>query len=533
MAEDADNTEPKKTQKSPLTSYEKVASHGIFPRSLHWELNFYSFVFLLTLYVLLAEQYQAYMRFILAWIVVDATRYYYLKGSMAGVPYTLPFMTVVAMLVFPVRFWAEMAFIAMDSEDGMCTNTLVGKFLVFCTDPKVCRDILTGEGTYGIYAHPNAKWLFGEANLIYLDKTPHKAMRKILSPALFSADALEQYAKCQEEVVRRHLRRIATDCEKSGKPLDLRIAFRSMAAAASQESFLGPYLNDSMRAHFESDILKFTMGFLCPPIPFIGGLKTAIDAKNRIEKTVRELVPIARQYILDGNEPRCLLERWSLSILDASRQLEVDVQDVPSCNDEDVARTVLDFLFASQDATNSALTYAVDVLASREDVLERMRVEVESALGDGGEGVSAMLRENDKLPYTLKVSNQLLHHKPPVPMIPHISKRDSQLGGHFIPSGSIVVPSLFYSARVSGESVEFNPDRKDADSQFLRCMTFGGGQHKCPGRRYAEMFLSVFLAVIASSYRFERVGDRPDDDDYMYYPTLFPARNDFFVHTLD
>jgi cytochrome P450 len=118
-------------------------------------------------------------------------------------------------------------------------------------------------------------------------------------------------------------------------------------------------------------------------------------------------------------------------------------------------------------------------------------------------------------------------------MIPHLSKKPSTLGGHYIPSGAVLIPSLFYAARVNGASTEFLPEREDADPQFVKCMTFGGGQHKCPGRRYAESLLAVFLAVAASNYRFERVGERPHEDDFIYFPTLFPARNDFLIKARD
>jgi cytochrome P450 len=510
------------------------ASSSVFAKTFHWELNLYTFSTLGFVYYMLHEKYRVVMKVLFCLIAIDAARYYQMKGSIAGVPYTLPFVSLIAMLVAPIRFWTELADIAMASEDGMCTNTLVGKFLVFVTDPKICREVLTGEGVYDVYAHPNAKWLFGQDNLIYMDKEPHKAFRKVLSPALFSGDALEQYARCQESVVRRFLSKYAIQCKETNEPLDLRIAFRSMAAAASQESFLGPYLTDDLRVQLEQDILLFTLGFLCVPFPYLGtGLSKAIDAKNRIEDIVQKLVPKARKYVTDGNAPRCLLERWAVSIMEAAKEQGVDAQDVPNFADEDVGRTVLDFLFAAQDATNSALTYAADVLAAHSDVMDEMCDEVDSLLGKGAEGAWSKVHDVDSLSYTCKVANQILHHKPPVPMIPHLSKKPSTLKGHYIPSGAVLIPSLFYSARVSGSSTEFLPEREDADPQFVKCMTFGGGQHKCPGRRYAESLLAVFLAVVASNYRFERVGERPHEDDYIYFPTLFPARNDFLIKARD
>jgi cytochrome P450 len=117
-------------------------------------------------------------------------------------------------------------------------------------------------------------------------------------------------------------------------------------------------------------------------------------------------------------------------------------------------------------------------------------------------------------------------------MIPHLSKKASYFGSHYIPKDAVVIPSLFYAARESGSSTDFLPDRPDQDTQFMKCMTFGGGQHKCPGRRYAETQLTVFLAVVSTNYRFERVGDRPNQDDFIYFPTLFPSRNHYFVKSI-
>ena len=503
---------------------------GMFANTFHWELNLYSFSTLGFIYYMLPEDYRIVMKVLFGLIAVDALRYYQKKGSMAGVPYTLPFVTLFAMLIKPVRFWAEMANIAMASESGICTNTLVGNFLLFVVDPKLCRDILTGEGTFGVYAHPNAMWLFGPKNLIYLDKEPHKAFRSILTPALFSNQALELYAKSQEMVVRKYMMKYSNECKETKKPVDLRIAFRTMAAAASQEAFLGPYITDEDRIHLEQDILTFTLGFLCIPFPYLGtGLHKAIQAKDRIEATIRAIVPKAREYVQAGNEPRCMMEHWALSIMAAAKELGVDPQEVPCCHDDDMARTVLDFLFAAQDATNSALTYAADVLEARPDVMEKVTQEVESILGTGAKDAWAKVRDAECLPYTAKVANQLLHHKPPVPMIPHITKKATKLGGHPIGPGTVTIPSIFYSARVSGASTEFIPEREDADPLFVKCVTFGGGQHKCPGRRYAESLLTVFLAIVSANYRFERVGPRPDDDDFIYFPTLFPSSNDFLI----
>ena len=281
--------------------------------------------------------------------------------------------------------------------------------------------------------------------------------------------------------------------------------------------------------HHSQHSPQFTMGFLSFPIPFLGGLKTAIDAKNRIEATVRDIVPRARAYVQTGKPPRCLMERWSLAILEAAREQGLDdPQQVDCCTDDDLARTVLDFLFAAQDATNSGLVYTLDVLDEHRDVLQKMRDEVDAKVGEKKEVYQAT-RESDGLQYIAKVANELLHHKPPVPMIPHISKKATTLGGHNIGKGTVCIPNITYCARVTGTSTEFNPDREDKDTQFVKGITFGGGQHKCPGRRYAECLLNVFCAVVAQEYDFCRTGPRPGPNDFIYYPTVFPEDSKFLI----
>jgi sterol 22-desaturase len=195
------------------------------------------------------------------------------------------------------------------------------------------------------------------------------------------------------------------------------------------------------------------------------------------------------------------------------------MEDVPGCADDDMARTVLDFLFAAQDATNSALAYALDVLDEDRYVLHKLRVAV---------------RNGDDT-YVAKVANALLHHKPPVPMIPHLCKKSTTFAGRRIGAGTVVIPSITYSARTSGRSVHFDPDdTTDPDTQFVQTVVFGGGQHKCPGRRYAETLLQTFLTVIAERYDFERVEgvERPKFDQFVYFPTLFPADCHFRLRRL-
>lgn len=524
-----------KTSRNAVRNHNTPINTGFRRNTFHWEMNLWTFGFLaLVYYYAIPVTHRIFMQILAALIACDAARYYYAKGSMPGVPYTLPLVNLVAMVICPVRFWAEMSTIAVKESgtQGLCTNVMAGHFMIFVTDTALCRQIMTGEETFGIYAHPNALWLFGPKNLIYQDTEPHKAFRAILTPALFSKEALVQYAQAQEVVCRKFMSKYEKQCKETGKPINARVSFRAMAAASSQEAFLGPYLTDALREQLEADILTFTMGFLSFPFPYFNsGLHVAIQAKDRIEEIIQKMVPKARAWAEAGNEPRCLMERWAVAIRDAAVAQGVAVTDVPSCGDDDLARTVLDFLFAAQDATNSALTFSLDVLDEDRAVLQKLREEIDRECTKGVNDIWTKMGDEGKcsIAYTAKVANQMLHHKPPVPMIPHRAKKDTTLAGRRIAKGTVVIPSITYSARTSGASIDFLPERPDADPQFVKTVTFGGGQHKCPGRRYAESLLTVFLAVVAQDYDFERTGVRPLVDEFVFYPTTFPKDCDFII----
>jgi cytochrome P450 family 710 subfamily A protein len=244
-------------------------------KTFHWELNLWTGAFLWVVYQYwIPVSWRFGMQLLGGLVACDAAWYYYQKGDFPGVPYTFPLVSLVAMIVHPVRFWAELATIAMESGQGICTNTLCGSFMLFVTDTALCRQVMTGERAFGIFAHPNALWLFGPRNLIYMDTEPHKQFRALLSPALFGKEALVQYAACQEQVCRHYMNQFVQQCcgnnTNKPEPINVRVAFRTMAAASSQEAFLGPYLTDQDRELLERDIVTFTMGFLSFHFPYLG-----------------------------------------------------------------------------------------------------------------------------------------------------------------------------------------------------------------------------------------------------------------------
>jgi hypothetical protein len=80
-----------------------------------------------------------------------------------------------------------------------------------------------------------------DPRIIYLKEGDRLGdFRAILSPLVVWEVKTAMYAEAQEGVMRDYMKRHAKECQTTGKPIDARVV---SAAASSQESFIGPYLN--------------------------------------------------------------------------------------------------------------------------------------------------------------------------------------------------------------------------------------------------------------------------------------------------
>ena len=74
-----------------------------------------------------------------------------------------------------------------------------------------------------------------------------------------------------------------------------------------------------------------------------------------------------------GVEPRCLMDFWAVRCLEEIQESEE--QGVPPhehTKDSGMADTIMDFLFASQDASTASLTWMINLMADHPDVLAKV-----------------------------------------------------------------------------------------------------------------------------------------------------------------
>ena len=77
----------------------------------------------------------------------------------------------------------------------------------------------------------------------------------------------------------------------------------------------------------------------------------------------------------EGNPPRCLMDFWAQRCLEEIKEAEEQhVLPHKHTTNRAMADTVMDFLFASQDATTAAVVWVTVLMAEYPDVLQKVRL---------------------------------------------------------------------------------------------------------------------------------------------------------------
>ncbi|BDA50415.1 Cytochrome P450 710A1 [Coccomyxa sp. Obi] len=456
-----------------------------------------------------------------------------------GPPFAVPIVGgVVQMVMDPFKFWEDQRLAAFP---GLSYNSILGKLMVFSTDVEVSRKMLSvnDESSLLMAVHPSAKEILGPNNLAFMHGPAHKAIRKSFL-ALFTRKALGTYVELQDGIVRAHISKWLAANE--GQEIEIRPFIRDMNAATSQHVFAGPYLDDEAeRVKFSAAFMDMTQGFLAFPL-CMPGTQVWKGKQGRlfILGVLRKAAARSKAAMQSGVEPRCLMDFWALRCLEEIAEAAAAGTPPPGhTSDEAMADTVMDFLFASQDASTASLVWLTAVLAERPDVLAKVREEQARLRPDASATISGEVL--NQMTYSRQVVKEVLRYRPPAPMVPQITQADFPLTEDYTaPKGALLMPSLIAASMQGYKDADkfdpdrFGPERKEDVTCAKNFMTFGFGPHYCVGREYATNHLIVYLAILATSCDWTRRRTQASADDsknWLYLPTIYPHESLITLHS--
>ena len=160
-------------------------------------------------------------------------------------------------------------------------------------------------------------------------------------------------------------------------------------------------------------------------------------------------------------------------------------------NDNNLFNVVNDMFQAGTDTTQTTLRWSFLILANDPQLQQQMYKEIRENIGDR----KPTQEDKEILPFTFAFVMEVLRLRPPVPMgVDHKTGVDTELGGHKLPKGTMVLFNLYAQNTDPlywSEPLKFMPNRfLDSDGKLLNgrlqsFVSFGLGRRACPGEKLA------------------------------------------------
>ena len=239
---------------------------------------------------------------------------------------------------------------------------------------------------------------------------------------------------------------------------------------------------------------------------------------------VRLRLPIPGSTYARGRRSRRRVEAWFAARVPERRHGEGDDFLSLLCraeneagerlSDAEIVDNAIGALIAGHDTSTIAMASLAWELAQHPAWQERVRKDIENALGSERTPSFEAAAELRSVEWC---ANEVLRLHTPIRYIARRSVLPSELGGHSIPANANVLVSVHHTHHDPAHFVRpeaFLPERFAGEDPTLgfdpfAFAPFGKGAHKCLGISFAMLEIKAFLTALLSRYRLEPVDDAP------------------------
>ena len=287
------------------------------------------------------------------------------------------------------------------------------------------------------------------------------------------------------------------DRQVSLGPVDIYPQLMKMTFSMVAKSLFGARLKDediNLVSHTISTVQEFIVRqtiqpYLNPWFKVSGALRRHEQMRVRADGILLEYIR-RRRHQEPGHD--------LLQIL-----MDARYSDGEGMSDELVLSESMQLLVAGHETSSNALSWLLYLLSSRPDVLERVRQEFHSVLGD------AMLSFSDvpKFEFANQVILEALRLYPPFWMVDRVAVADDQVSNLAIPRGSMVIVfihGVHHAQRFWPDPESFDPARFTKANEKLHTpfthLPFGAGPRGCIGGNYAVLQILMILSELLRRY---------------------------------
>ena len=307
-----------------------------------------------------------------------------------------------------------------------------------------------------------------------------------LFPALRES-ALEKFSRIMFDETESFVEALGEEGE-----IDLPRAMNDLTVKIASRCLIGQEVRDRVDEGFSDAYHDLqnginTLGFFFPRLP-----TSAHRSRDRARRQIAELLGrIMTERRNSGAEPDDFMQTLTRARYKDGRRL----------SDEEIAGILLTVLFAGQHTSAVLATWTGLELAREPLYVDRIRAEVQDVYGDSGTMSLAGLTRQVELENAVRECERL--HPPLILLIRKVLK-PMRYRDHLIPSRTMAMVSPAAAHRlddVFADPDRFHPDRfappACEDRQHVYALIgFGGGKHRCMGKRFAYLQLKAIWTVL-------------------------------------
>jgi cytochrome P450 family 135 len=351
-----------------------------------------------------------------------------------------------------------------------------GRRLVLVSSPEAVKTVFTASpevAPSAAGASPIGPVL-GPSSVITLIGPEHLRQRRLLLPP-FHGERMREYEDTIVEATRRDI---------VSWPLGVPMRLGERTRAITLEVILRAVFGVEAQ---QMDALRATIRGLLEPVQMPRLLLFALRRPDMerpggaIGRALDRLDATIYGELARRREATDLAQRGDiLSLLLLARD-----EDGKGMTDAELRDELVSLLLAGHETTATAVSWAVERLVRHPDKLARLVAEIDA--GEGDEYMQAVVSE------TLRV-------RPVVPLVVRALTEPLRVGGHELPAGTRVAPSIYLvnrNPRVYDAPLEFRPERFLEDSpDTFSWIPFGGGIRRCIGASFATLEMKLILSTI-------------------------------------